>query len=89
MGKSKGIMVIGKKRSHMGGWINQSKKAKEIKLGEKKHSADKKKKVEQKKKRKKGREEYQPTYYYWLFLEGRQGHHVAPSLTQSEKILEV
>ena len=51
MGKSKGIMVIGEKRSHMGGWINQSTKAKEIKLGEEKHSADKKKKVEQKKKR--------------------------------------
>jgi hypothetical protein len=32
MGNSKGIMIIGKKRSHVGGWVggNRSKKVKEI-----------------------------------------------------------
>jgi hypothetical protein len=33
MGKSKGIMVIGKKRSHVGGWVDgetEVKKTKEI-----------------------------------------------------------
>ncbi len=37
MGKSKVMVVIGKKKiSHVGGWRNRSKKAKEIEGGEEK-----------------------------------------------------
>ena len=83
-------MVIGQKRSHVGGWVggDRSKKAKEIEWGEEKRSADKKKKAEKKKKRKKGGEEYQPTYYWvfffflesWQGVRGPLGPYVAPSL---------